>query len=61
MYQYFKDYAEKFDLVRHVRFQRRVVNVRHADDHAADAPKWVVEIEGGESETYNAVIVATGT
>src|SRR6478609_2573133 len=49
MYQYFLDYAEKFDLVRHVRFNSRVTDVRHAAGYNPQAPKWEVEIEGGET------------
>ena len=60
MYQYFLNYAEKFDLVRHVRFKSKVTDVRHAAGYTARAPKWEVEIEGGETGTYDVVIVASG-
>jgi cation diffusion facilitator CzcD-associated flavoprotein CzcO len=60
MYQYFRDYAEKFDLVRHVRFNSRVTDIRRAPDYAADASKWIVETAGGRPGTYDAVIIATG-
>lgn len=60
MYRYFQDYAAEFDLMRHVRFNSRVTDVRKANDDRPGAPKWVVELEGGSSETYDAVIVATG-
>jgi hypothetical protein len=60
MLQYFLDYAAKFDLVRHVRFKSRVTDVRKAETFRPDAPKWVVEVEGGDPQIYDAVIVATG-
>lgn len=60
MYQYYCDYADKFDLRQHIRFNSRVVDVRRSDDYAEDAPRWTVEIEDGTTGTYDAVIVATG-
>jgi cation diffusion facilitator CzcD-associated flavoprotein CzcO len=60
MYQYFLDYAEKFNLVQHVRFKSKVVGISHAPDHTAVSPKWLVEVEGRQPETYDAVIVCTG-
>ena len=60
MYQYFLNYAEKFDLVRHVRFKSRVTDVGTRPATPTEAPKWEVDIEGGETGIYDFVIVASG-
>jgi dimethylaniline monooxygenase (N-oxide forming) len=60
LYQYLLDYAEKFDLVRHVRFQSRVVELQHAAAHSSIAGKWELKTEDGEGQIYDCVIVATG-
>ena len=47
MFTYFKTYAEKFDLLRHIRFKSRVTDIRRAPDYTNDAPRWIVESENG--------------
>ena len=51
MKQYFRDYAERFDLVRRVRFNSRVVSV---------SPDLTVRLEGGTEEKFDGVVAASG-
>ena len=60
--QYYVDYANKFDLIKHIRFKSKVIEVREAPDHASSG-RWTVTVQGpgGEStERYDAVMVCTG-
>jgi dimethylaniline monooxygenase (N-oxide forming) len=54
MHRYFLDYAERFDLTRRIRFRSRVVGIE------PEAGRYRVRIEGGTSETFDGVVVATG-
>ena len=54
MHAYFQAYAERFDLLRHIRFRSRVAAIE-PEGHG-----WTVRLEGGASERFDAVIVATG-
>jgi dimethylaniline monooxygenase (N-oxide forming) len=40
--QYFRDYAQHFDLLKYIRFNTRVVDVRRAEDFE-DTGRWIVE------------------
>ena len=54
MSQYFRDYADKFDLVRRIRFNIRVVSVvRQADGFA-------VRLESGAEAVFDGVVAASG-
>ncbi|MEU8345114.1 NAD(P)-binding domain-containing protein [Spirillospora sp. NPDC048832] len=53
---YLEDYAERFGLVPHIRFNSPVVSVRR---DGADGP-WTVATEAGETDRYDAVVVANG-
>ncbi len=54
MHRYFQDYAAHFDLTRRIRFQRPVVAIEPADD------RYRLQLEGGTSELFDGVVVATG-
>lgn len=54
MKQYFRDYAEKFDLTRRIRFNSRVASVTPAD------PGLTVRLESGAEETFDGVVAASG-
>lgn len=60
MYAYFTAYAARFDLLRHIRFNSRVVNVRRAPEYTDDKPRWLVQTESGNVADYDCVIVASG-
>lgn len=51
---YLEAYADRFDLKSHVRFHSRVVSVE------TQAGRWQVALESGASETFDAVVVASG-
>ncbi len=53
---YLGDYAEKFGLLPHMRFNTTVTSIERDDSDGA----WVVETEHGEAERYDAVAVANG-
>nr|XP_013026426.1 unnamed protein product [Anser cygnoides domesticus] len=60
--EYFRMYARRFDLLRHVRFGTRVCRVSKRPDFAATG-RWevVTESEGKqESAVFDAVLVCTG-
>jgi cation diffusion facilitator CzcD-associated flavoprotein CzcO len=50
---YLADYAERFGLVPHIRFNSPVASVERDG-------RWVVTTESGEAERYDAVVVASG-
>jgi len=60
MHRYLRQYAEHFGVAPHIRFRSRVTKVSPAFDPAREAPRWQLEIDGGGSETFDAVVVATG-
>ena len=51
MKQYFRSYAERFDLVRRIRFNSRVVSV---------SPDLVVRLEDGTEQKFDGVVAASG-
>jgi hypothetical protein len=53
--EWLESYASRFDLKRHFRFRTTVKNVARAPDGL-----WRVELAGGETRSYRAVIVASG-
>lgn len=60
MHEYLVSYAEKFDLVKRIRFKTRITSVEPARGHTDDEPKWQVTAESGESLVFDRVIVASG-
>ncbi len=54
MKQYFRDYAERFDLVRRIRFNSRVESV------APGPGGLIVRLDGGAEETFDSVVAASG-
>ena len=61
MHRYLVRYAEHFDLVRRIRFNTRIVQVRpRFDPTRGEAPRWELETEAGERECFDTVIAATG-
>ena len=53
--EWLESYASRFDLKRHFRFRTTVTHVARGPDGV-----WRVELAGGESRSYRAVIVASG-
>ncbi len=53
--QYFRDFAQHFNLYDHFRFQTKVKKV------VPEGDKWIVTLENGESILYKGVIIANGT
>jgi dimethylaniline monooxygenase (N-oxide forming) len=60
MAAYLQAYAKHFDIVRRIRFNTRVLDVRPAASHSDDHPRWVVESDAGGAQEFDAVIVASG-
>lgn len=60
MHKYLVSYAKRFDLVRRIRFNSRVVDVQPAPGYSRDAPQWIVKLETGETMNFDRVIVASG-
>jgi dimethylaniline monooxygenase (N-oxide forming) len=54
MERYFNDYADHFDLRRRIRFKSKITSVTPQDGRLR------VVIEGGQSETFDGVVAATG-
>jgi len=55
MLAYFESYAKHFDLLKHIRFGERVASAM-----PVNGAGWRLELEGGETREYKAVIIATG-
>jgi cation diffusion facilitator CzcD-associated flavoprotein CzcO len=55
IHEYFKDYVEHFRLGEHIRFGTEVQQCRRLDDG-----RWQVALSGGESEVFDALVVANG-
>ena len=55
MAEYLRAYAERFDLVRLIRFNTRIAAVRGA----GDGP-YALDLEDGTTESFDAVVVASG-
>ena len=60
MHHYLVSYAKRFDLVRRIRFNTKVVDVQPAVGYSPHAPQWDVKLENGEISTFDRVIVASG-
>ncbi len=54
MHRYFDEYAEHFDLRQRIRFKSRVVGVE------PEGGRYRVALEGGATEVFDGVVVATG-
>ena len=54
MERYFHAYAERFDLERRIRFGSRVAAIRR------EGEAYALEVEGGETQHFDGVVVATG-
>lgn len=60
MHRYLMSYADQFGVTPHIRFKTRVTDIRPAFVPGKDEPKWDIEIDGGATESFDSVIVATG-
>jgi dimethylaniline monooxygenase (N-oxide forming) len=60
MHRYLVRYAEHFQVTPRIRFNTPVRQIRPAFDPASEPPKWKVETTAGDTETFDAVIVASG-
>jgi len=59
LHEYFRSYAERFDLAAHFRFDTRVTDLKRQDDG-----RWMLRAEGPAGETstlYDGVVIANGT
>ncbi|GFX88383.1 dimethylaniline monooxygenase 5 [Trichonephila clavipes] len=59
-----QDYASKFDLLKHINYNKEVVKIIRADDYDATG-KWCVSVKGVESEDirediYDGVLICAG-
>ena len=66
VYQYFKKYADHFELNRHIRFKHQVLSVRRAEDFEKTG-EWIVEYmnlsdpaKTKTSERFQGVLLCTG-
>jgi cation diffusion facilitator CzcD-associated flavoprotein CzcO len=55
IHEYFRAYVGRFGLAEHIRFGATVERCRRLDDG-----RWEVALAGGERETFDALVVATG-
>jgi dimethylaniline monooxygenase (N-oxide forming) len=60
MHSYLTGYAKHFDLLKHIRFNSRVVDIRPAEPFDVQAPKWRVTTKAGDSQIFDRIIVASG-
>ena len=60
MHKYLVKYAQHFDIVKRIRYNARVKDVRPLFDPMTEPPLWALEFEDGSTEEYDAVIAATG-
>lgn len=60
MARYLRSYAERFDILRHIRFNTRVTDIRPAADYKPENPRWIVQTEKGAVHEHDVVIVASG-
>ncbi|MEZ5816059.1 MAG: NAD(P)-binding domain-containing protein [Hyphomicrobiaceae bacterium] len=60
MARYLKDYADRFGVTQHVRFNTTITNVRPADGNSEARPKWRLETDKGEVIEHDCVLLATG-
>ncbi|CAD5207774.1 unnamed protein product [Bursaphelenchus xylophilus] len=63
MHQYLQDYAHHHDLIKHCRFNHRVIRVERAPDFE-ESGEWIVEYEDGNEnrnvEVFQTVLICTG-
>ena len=59
MKQYFREYAEHFDLVRRIRFNSRVAAIE-PETTSSGGPGFTVRLAGGAEEAFDGVVVAAG-
>jgi dimethylaniline monooxygenase (N-oxide forming) len=70
--QYLRDYATRFDLLKHIRYNTQVVKVcvwclanstrvqvTQSDDYASTG-RWLVTTDAGETRVFDGVLVCTG-
>jgi cation diffusion facilitator CzcD-associated flavoprotein CzcO len=55
MVDYFKRYAEHFQITKNIRFNTGVLDARPLEDST-----WALKLDNGETRPYSSVIVATG-
>ncbi|NXJ08022.1 FMO3 monooxygenase, partial [Odontophorus gujanensis] len=62
LYQYIRDYAQHFDLLRHIRFKTLVTKIKKRPDFSATGQWEVVTQRDGKEEAavFDAVMVCTG-
>ena len=60
MHAYLVSYAERFDLVRRIRFRSRVASLAPAPGYSPEDPKWEIRLDDGTVETFDRVVVASG-
>lgn len=56
--EYLQQYAEQFDLLRHIRFRTEVVSVQPVHDEGAT--RWLVRLADGTQDEFDAIVVAAG-
>lgn len=64
VYEMFTEYGKKFDLFRHISYNKEVTNVQKADDYNTNG-RWIVTIKDTKSseitiQTFDAVMICIG-
>lgn len=54
VFEYMKQYTEKFDLLKYVKFNTEVKAVEKSDD------RWKITLANGDIEMFDKVMLATG-
>ena len=61
MHKYLVKYAEHFDLVKLIRFQSTVIDVRPlSPSNARESFAWEIELGSGICEIFDGVVIASG-
>ncbi|XP_035217740.1 flavin-containing monooxygenase 5-like [Stegodyphus dumicola] len=64
IYKLIQDYANHFDVLRHMKFNHEVISVRQAEDYDVTG-KWIVKVKDlvankVSTDTYDAVMICSG-
>lgn len=60
MHEYLVAYANRFDLVRRIRFSSRVTSLVPSANYTSARPEWELTTQAGQTLTFDHVVVASG-
>ena len=60
MHAYLQSYADHFGVTPRIRFKSPIAALEPDFEPGRDAPRWTLEMESGQAETFDSVVVATG-